>query len=1056
MNTKLPKLSREQWNFLSLLHAFREPVPIEIAGKLSPIPPGEFLELLGLDSRTQYILKMDREKYVIAPEWLPKLDKYLKKINTPEKFYKIVDQLYSDHLIDQIGFTAVENLISEIDPANSPAEIEINIAQMALKKKDENSAIRFLKSVVRRVTPGSDNSEYNRYFLRAVIMLAPLWFFSEGNFKEMISYIKKALRASDTLGDKRSYTVLLLHLSYYYQLIGKEEKSWSVFSKGYQGVKDLGDNDILSQTASLLTTNFILQGLYRQAQNHFEEILPPITIEETDEMQPFEKTKNIFLYGSCLIFLGEFVEAIGFLNFCWKRAREESDKYGELFAKNVLGVALLIIKHIEPAKEILQSALVEAKHTEYAFIRYLLQFNLSYAYYIEGDIKKTVEMILKASAIGEGLGTIRFPMAGYIMEMLFDLSQLGNLSDPRFNYKDQIEQILGGKNVDLKGTAMRLEALAIKQDKKNWNRIEKYLVLSEKYLEQSGNKIQLGKTYLELARFNLKKNENERATRFFEKANHCFGEHTSVFIPENSEQNPIHRGKSDNEKDIYNKQFNKIIDAYDVISRCDSKKDIFLICLKSICKISGGERAGLFRFQKNKTFKETCDPLLYNITKKELKSSGFNKSRARIIDVLKSGKNCIQKNISKGNKKHYLSIRSRCFLPIEINNGEWCVLYLDNVFIENLYDDIEVLWISRLIRKAESRHRQLSTGAQISGSVEWAPHEETVHQNRNFDNMKTENPAMISLIAKADKIASTESTVLITGETGTGKEVLAQRIHSQSTRREKHFVVVDLTAIPETLLESELFGHEKGAFTGADRQKIGRVELAHGGTLFLDEIGEIPLSFQVKLLRLLQEKKITRIGGAKTIPIDFRLIAATNKKLEDEVAEGRFRQDLYYRLNVVPISLPPLRERQNDIIVLARHFLTEFEKQHNKPNIHLTPEDKTWLMTYHWPGNIRELKNIIERNVILSTNGFLNLPIAHTQAVSPPQVFQGTNYSPAQPAGNYIPVDDFPSLDEVQRRYIKMVLDKTNGKITGSGGAVHIIDMKPSSLYNRMKKLGIR
>jgi transcriptional regulator with GAF, ATPase, and Fis domain len=273
-----------------------------------------------------------------------------------------------------------------------------------------------------------------------------------------------------------------------------------------------------------------------------------------------------------------------------------------------------------------------------------------------------------------------------------------------------------------------------------------------------------------------------------------------------------------------------------------------------------------------------------------------------------------------------------------------------------------------------------------------------------------------------------------------GKELIAKRLHFKSNRRNGVLITVDLTTIPENLVESELFGHEKGAFTGADRQKIGRIELADGGTLFLDEIGEIHPSIQVKLLRVLQEKSLMRVGGSSYIQSDFRLVAATNKDLPKEVVKGNFREDLFYRINVIPLNIPPLRERKEDILLLADHFLKRYAKKYNRKLSGLKHDDQEQLEQYHWPGNVRELKNIIERSVILSNDNFLNLslpaeiPLSYEEPLS----------------GNML------TLDEVQRRYIQKVLDKTGGRISGTNGAAAILGLKRTTLNARIKKFGIR
>jgi transcriptional regulator with GAF, ATPase, and Fis domain len=292
----------------------------------------------------------------------------------------------------------------------------------------------------------------------------------------------------------------------------------------------------------------------------------------------------------------------------------------------------------------------------------------------------------------------------------------------------------------------------------------------------------------------------------------------------------------------------------------------------------------------------------------------------------------------------------------------------------------------------------------------------------------------------ADQAAATDTTVLILGETGTGKGLFAKWVHEKSPRADGPFIVVDCTTIPENLFESELFGYEKGAFTGADRQKLGRIELAHEGTLFLDEIGELPLGVQTKLLKAIEEKTFVRIGGGRPIKSDFRLIVATNRNLKAEVAAGRFREDLYYRLHVFPISIPPLRERDRDIAELARHFVRLYAKEYGRPDLAISKHDENMLMKYTWPGNVRELQNVIERAVILSKGGEFHIPLSPS--------------GPKQETGS--PFDEMPTLDELQRKYIQHVLDNTRGRISGPGGATEILGMKRTSLYSRMKALGMR
>jgi formate hydrogenlyase transcriptional activator len=314
--------------------------------------------------------------------------------------------------------------------------------------------------------------------------------------------------------------------------------------------------------------------------------------------------------------------------------------------------------------------------------------------------------------------------------------------------------------------------------------------------------------------------------------------------------------------------------------------------------------------------------------------------------------------------------------------------------------------------------------------------EEEIRTEHNFEEIIGESATLKSVLSQVETVAPTDSTVLIQGETGTGKELVARAIHNLSRRHNRTFVKVNCAAIPTGLLESELFGHEKGAFTGAIAQKAGRFELAHQGTLFLDEVGDIPLELQPKLLRVLQEKEFERLGGNRTIRIDIRLVAATNRDLSQMVADGEFRSDLYYRLNVFPIHVPALRERAEDIPLLVRYFVQNYARRMDRLIDSISAEDMETLNRYAWPGNVRELENLIERAVILSPGPVLRIP---------------TGQLATQPGVVSAPT----TLEAAEREHILRILDQTKWLIAGPNGAASRLGMKRTTLQSKLKKLGI-
>ena len=309
-----------------------------------------------------------------------------------------------------------------------------------------------------------------------------------------------------------------------------------------------------------------------------------------------------------------------------------------------------------------------------------------------------------------------------------------------------------------------------------------------------------------------------------------------------------------------------------------------------------------------------------------------------------------------------------------------------------------------------------------------------------FSHLVGKSRKFLETLERAKMVGATDTSVLILGESGTGKELIAHSIHKVSARRYKPFVVVNCGTLPSNLIESDLFGHEKGSFTGAITKREGKFELADEGTIFLDEIGELPLELQVKFLRVLQEREIEPVGG-KPKKINVRMLAATNKDLEEEVAAGRFRIDLYYRLNVFPLLLPPLRERKEDIPLLANHFLKKYSTEEGRQVPVLSTEAIDMLMQYNWPGNIRELENTIQRNVVLANGAVI-------ESLEIPVSKKVTNVSLNSANG-------FKTIIENERDHILTVLESCNWKISGKGGAAEILDINVNTLNSRMKKLGI-
>jgi formate hydrogenlyase transcriptional activator len=374
------------------------------------------------------------------------------------------------------------------------------------------------------------------------------------------------------------------------------------------------------------------------------------------------------------------------------------------------------------------------------------------------------------------------------------------------------------------------------------------------------------------------------------------------------------------------------------------------------------------------------------------------------------------------------------------------------------YSDADVAFLQEVAGQVAVAIENMTAYEEIAGlkarlERENAYLQEEIHREHDFAQMVGTSEALLAVVRRVEKVAPTDSTVLVTGETGTGKELIARAIHHASARRTRPLVKVNCSTMSAGLVESEFFGHVKGAFTGALERRIGRFQLADGGTIFLDEVGELPVETQVKLLRVLQEHEFEPVGSSQTVSVDVRVIAATNRDLQSAVDARRFRADLFYRLNVFPLEVPPLRQRRGDLPQLAMFFLAQYTKRFGKRVETISPETMARLAAYDWPGNIRELQNVIERAVILTPGPVLELD----DDVLRPAPVGSERATPATvPTGARSDIGLAEALEEIERTQIAAALQRSGGVIEGPRGAAGVLKMHPNTLRSRMEKLGIR
>jgi len=923
-----------------------------------------------------------------------------------------------------------ESPLSLLDEQQFQNEKKLALEAFSQGKRDD--AWRQLKNFVDWILPQGGSYKTDSMFVSASIELANLGFALGQGFKDLLDILLKALKAAGRVGDRRSRAMINLHLARLLYFAGQREQAMILFLSGKIEIEDLGDDDIHKQASEFIGLFYFFQGRFREAVGYLETAAESFVYYK--QLNFINPSGPLWL-SYCLAFLGEFHRAVGTIDYYRRLAKEHNIENIGCTLRAALGIILLSINRKNEAYYHLSGALKQSQgQNKLAF--YFATGGIAIHHYKEGRLEQAADWLEKAIVGGERYGLIHQYASPIILETLFGLHQKGFFINAGFNYEKQIERVMREPNIHLRGVALRLQAQNAMSKEDSVEAIEPNLIQSETLLKSTGDTIQLGKTQLELARLKLLAGDKKSAYTFAQNARKNFGSYVDVFFPD--ELRPLINFADDtylilNSKNEMLNLFSDIIQEFTPTPEFDRLLSRIVMATN---RFFGAERGGIFWFDQE-TNGNNC-PILRgacNLFNEEINSEEFKSSLSLIFQS--SSENCPKVFRSGSDQVEIKNVKAKLCVPFSFKKQIRGVLYHDNSYLNDCFDNFDLQKLSELSQWLTS---YINNFSEFTKKIKEKEADSQKQANFSYKSkILTKSPKMFSVIEQVDHVAKSDCTILITGETGVGKELLAMRVHELSTRAEQPYVIVDLSSIPENLVESELFGFEKGSFTGADRKKIGKIELSHKGTLFIDEIGEIPISIQTKLLRTIQEKTFRRIGGTRTLYSDFRLITATNRNLSDEVKAGRFREDLFYRLNVIPFEIPPLRERPEDIFLLSRHFLTQFSNKHNKKNLELTQAQSDKLCEHDWPGNIRELQNTIERAVLLSSEGYLNIDLLSKKNLQQREDYQ-----------------ELVTLDEIQRRYIRRILSYTNGKVSGPDGAAEILGIKRTTLLNRMKKLGLK
>ena len=852
------------------------------------------------------------------------------------------------------------------------------------------------------------------------------------NTASVLSLLEEAKKRAKKLRNLGFEARLEMHIAKNKWFLSKFNSSLEHLRRGQTIAKKLEDPELSYWTNNFNTIFLYWQGRFRDAVRAYEETLP--------SMREFSKG-NFLIFatlvaGYCYTQTGQVTRGVDLLESARKECLERGSLYLSAYAGAFTAACMLDARRPDDALPYLKRSMREARREHNKFIEILVNLMMAFYCYIKEETTQCASYLRKYLQDSERVQLVMQPHS-YLMELYWGIEQRRlPCVNPGFSFEKELSRILRGKNVFMKGFGYRYQAHLRKQKGLPWEKVNRSLNRSMKYFEESGQRIEFARSQLEVARHLLLLGNTSESEKMIMNAYTILALYNEELIP-------------DDLKALINKSLipeNLLKQTLDLGKRLVSIKGNEdpieeLIC--DINRIIGAERGAVFLFDGGKyPFKPRLRASV-GITEEQIADPNFASSIQMIMEVNEIGKGRIlELNMAENpdsNSKD--SICSRICVPITIRSHSLGVLYHDNRFLRCFKDlDLELLSyyasLAALVldnSRADRRfgrfsHNRMNTGFDVVSHDSAGDH---------FKDIVAESPTMLRVLIQAAEVAKTDTTILILGETGVGKELVTRAIHQQSMRSKGPFIQTDCSTLTESLITSELFGHEKGAFTDAVCRRIGRIELANKGTLFLDEIGDLQKEAQRRLLRVLQSREFERVGGNETLRSDFRLIAATNQHLEEEVNARRFRADLYYRLNVFQIRIPPLRERKEDIPKLAYYFLRLYSKKLDKTFQDINDEEMRMLIQYDWPGNVRELENVIEKATVLSSEPDVSVPEL-TSSFPVTKLTVGC------------------TLEQNERNHILWAVQKTGWKIRGPGGAAELLDVHPSTLIFRIKKLGIR
>ena len=905
-------------------------------------------------------------------------------------------------------------------------------------------------------------------FVKCVLKLSKLEYMRGISPAETLALQREAIEMINQSNLTGEDALLFLYAGMGEHFGGELERGETLRAKGIKYLKEFNYLDLESEAVPLIVWHYYLTGDLKRTIGYYESYLIPIESRSDEEIIIMAYPSVIFSY----FLMGEYSRALILCENIYKKALKLHDRIASNLMFAISGRIRVYMGDMENAETILYNSYAEARELRYGWGLYYSLCGICFFQFQKGNYEASREALFLARQAARDYEFFPINASPFLLDVMKMIRDYHLEPVDDFDYATQLDNYLHSNNNHLKGVAYRHIALETRESNGNTSAVKDNLHTSITLLEQSGNDKELYKSCVALAKIFLDENDEKNAEMYANKSWKLLSKNERDSFPSR-----LFRFVTDDQSTV---SFSNLLETtWLELRHVINEERMLTRLLTSMCRLLKAE-CGVFVTVEQDGFDIR---LTQNVETTEKESMQLKRIYHVISKAVRTGQPNVNYKFCKKQEEFVEStVRTPKYsvcIPFVKEGKTFAALYVESYYVNEPLTEEEISMIEEFGHKMSDPLFAVLNYEAVSSEAATIEEEEKIEPSITMKNTRfcsSVDAEVDFILQQIEKVAETNIPVLIIGETGAGKEVFAREVYEKSSYK-KTFIKVNCGAIPESLIESELFGYEKGSFTGAAQRKKGYFELAEGGTIFLDEIGELSLMAQVKLLRVLQEHEFMRVGGNSVVKVDFRLIAATNKDLHNEVEQGAFRKDLYYRLNVVQLQVPPLRSRKEDILNFAEFFIAKFCAEQNKPLCRIDEKTKMEMLAYDWPGNVRELENVMQRAVLFSRNGWIQVELrkegecdfsrvssaagesdlrSHTQD---PLVLtmQQPKVTPTRTPEAQLPLcTKLRTLEEMERSYIEEVLSHCGGKIAGKGGAAEILGMKRTTLISRMEKLGMR